>query len=79
MRKILLVIIIFVLICFFMPILFTKNPETTIAVDEKEKEENKNKEEYVYKNYGTVKLLHTATGEIETLSMDEYLYRSSIC
>ncbi len=30
--------------------------------------------EYDYKNYGTIKLLHHETGEVEEVNIDEYLY-----
>ena len=36
-------------------------------------EEKQEEAEYVYKSYGTIKLLHAATGQIEELPMDEYL------
>lgn len=32
------------------------------------------KNEYDYKQYNTIKLLHTETGEIEEVNIDEYLY-----
>lgn len=31
-------------------------------------------ENYEYKNYGTIKLLHKKTGEVEEVELDEYLY-----
>ncbi len=33
-----------------------------------------NTQNYTYANYGTVRLLHADTGEIENLSMEQYLY-----
>lgn len=84
MRKILLYILGFVLLCFTIPIIFTNRPEqkqTSSQVEEKSIEENtavENTEPYQYSNYGTVRLLHQETGEVETLSMDEYIYRSCI-
>lgn len=75
MRKIIFYIISFVLFCFLIPIIFTRKFETKetklkIPVNE---EENYNKE-YNYGKYNKVKLLHTNTGEIEELNLDQYLY-----
>ena len=36
--------------------------------------ENNEKQEYVYTKYGTIKLLHQSTGQVEELNIDEYLY-----
>ena len=70
MKKIITLILIFVLTCFMLPIIFTKKydaQETTTALQEQ-------KNEYDYKQYNTIKLLHTETGEIEEINLDEYLY-----
>ncbi len=75
MRKITIYILGFVLICFTIPIIFTKGKEakpTENPVEAETKEENQ--EEYTYAKYGTVRLLHNETGEVETLEMDNYLY-----
>lgn len=80
MRRIIIYVLGFVLLCFTIPIIFTNKPkenEVEVALEENTiQEENKL---YTYTNYGTVRLLHSQTGEVETLAMDEYLYRSSIC
>lgn len=67
MRKVLLYILAFVLICFTIPIIFTKKQETT---------ENSitDSDSIVGLNVKTVKLLHKDTEEVEELAMDEYLY-----
>ena len=70
MRKVILYTLGFVLICFAIPIIFTKKTDIQKTKDT-DKESN---ETHTYQKYGTVRLLHTASGEIETLSMDEYLY-----
>ena len=70
MKKIITLILIFVLTCFMLPIIFTKKydaQETTTVLQEQ-------KNEYDYKQYNTIKLLHTETGEIEEINLDEYLY-----
>ena len=69
MRKVILYTLGFVLICFAIPIIFTK--KTDIQITDNDKDSN---ETHTYQKYGTVRLLHIASGEIETLSMDEYLY-----
>ena len=75
MRKILLFILIFVLICFLIPIIFTKK-YTVAKVDVVTNIEDKNSEEETvdYKEYSTIKLLHTNTLEVEEIALDEYLY-----
>ena len=97
MKKILLYLFLFILICFILPALLTKrrniqeSKETTILEETKLEndltnqnnlEENTNSnnsqnndiQEYKYKNYGTIRLLHEKTGEIEEIPIDEYLY-----
>lgn len=75
MRKILLYILGFVLICFTIPIIFTNKKKVQLTENPVETNNvQQNTEEYTYTNYGTVKLLYTATGETEDLPMDEYLY-----
>lgn len=73
MKKIILCILIFVLTCFIIPIIFTNNKIQNVA-----KEITENNEitpnTYDYKNYQTIKLLHSATGQIEEMKLDDYLY-----
>lgn len=79
MRRIIVYILCFVVLCFILPIIFTKRPQTvkmsnpTLAEENQEKKEEKS-EPYMYKNYANVKLLHSKTGEVQELNMDEYLY-----
>lgn len=88
MRKILCYILLFVLICFAIPILFTiQNNEKTVAqvnvnnddnnsnVENVENQENSDKKvSYDYKEYNTIKLLHVDTSTIEEIPLDEYIY-----
>lgn len=80
MKKIIVYILGFVLLCFLLPVIFTQkqqkmdvatstNNENAIQNTEPEKNEEPTQTEN-----RTVKLLHTKTGEIEELPMDEYLY-----
>lgn len=70
MKRLIVLILIFVIICFIIPIIFTKKtvPKETIA---NVQEENT---KFDYKQYNTIKLLHSETQEIEEFSLDEYLY-----
>jgi len=82
MRRILCYILLFVLICFTIPIIFTKTKEIEKNKEDDEiylnevKEENQIEEKvgYDYKEYNTIKLLHAKTGQIEEILLDEYLY-----
>ena len=76
MKKVMLYFFAFVFICFLLPAMLTN----TKRFNKKEKvEENiQNQEvsqekEYNYKKYGTVKLLHSKTGEVEEVKLDDYI------
>lgn len=70
MRKIFIYILCLVLLCFLIPILFTKK-EVIKGIISQEKEEVQ--EEYDYGKYNKIKLLHASTGEVEELDLDTYL------
>lgn len=82
MKKVVIYIFIIVISAFLIPILFTMqfdfaNTNVANAEDLKlspESQETPNIGEYNYKEYGTIKLLHAKTGEIEELPIDQYLY-----
>lgn len=81
MRKIILLIICIVLICFIIPIVCTNKFEiqqTTANSINNNIENNEQTQlisaEYDYKEYNTIKLLHVDTNEVETINLDEYLY-----
>ena len=81
MKKLILYILGFVLLCFLLPIIFTQRAQTketgTFINDYNEISTNTIAEENIkltYKEKKTVKLLHVKTGEIEELPMEEYLY-----
>lgn len=72
MRRIILYTISFVLICFIIPIIFTNKFETKeVKAEGKEEIDNIS---YDYGKYNKVKLLHSSSGEIEEMDLDEYLY-----
>lgn len=70
MRKIFIYILCLVLLCFLIPILFTKK-EVIKGIISQEKEEVQ--EEYDYGKYNKIKLLHASSGEVEELDLDTYL------
>ena len=77
MKKFLLYFFAFVFICFLLPALFTK--QNIKVADSEPQEEQQNEEiilepKYDYKKYGTIKLLHKETGEVEEVEIDSYLY-----
>lgn len=72
MKKVVVYILIVIGVCFLIPIFFTvkfkiENTNTEIEVPEL------SVEKYSYSDFGTVKLLHMATGEIEEKPLDEYI------
>lgn len=87
MKKILIYFLAFVFICFILPALLTKREITTSVqennssvqednsseVKEEQNNANTENEKYEYKNYGTIKLLHHKTGEVQEVPIDEYL------
>lgn len=77
MKKYFIYFFIFVFICFILPALLTKRkeePTSTNSENNKMEETNlSSNEEYNYKNYGTINLLHKDTGEVEQLELDTYL------
>ena len=78
MKKFLLYFFAFIFICFILPALLTKSDKIQANKDINEKQENTDKiedssEKYDYKKYGTIKLLHAKTGEIEEVALDSYL------
>lgn len=68
MKKIIILILLMVLFCFALPIIFTKRYESQQVGSKVEENE------YDYKQYNTIRLLHAETGEIEEINIDEYLY-----
>ncbi len=78
MKKVFIYFWVFLLVFFLLPAMLTKKdveakvPENN-ANENTEQTENINNNTYDYKNYGTIKLLHTSTGEVEELPLDTYL------
>ena len=75
MKKIFLYVLGFVGVCFLIPFIFTKQFEThTVGVSVEGNPITDNATPYDYKDYNTIKLLHTKTNQIEEINLDEYLY-----
>ncbi len=70
MKKIFIYILCLVLLCFLIPILFTKRKEIKTL---KKEELEENIEPYDYGKYNKIKLLHSSTGEVEEIDLDTYL------
>ena len=71
-KKYIIFLLIFIFLCFLIPVIFTKTFEAKPAdIEQKEIIEPST---YDYKKYKTVKVLHTKTKKVEELKLDEYLY-----
>ena len=87
MKKILIYLISFITICFILPAIFTNRTAKTSTNDIGEEKttdkssgetviettKNTSTSEYEYQKYGTINLLHTSTGEVEQVKIDDYL------
>ena len=77
MKKIIIYLLSFIIICFIIPALLTKkNISSGADINETDKESKHTEEninEYNYNKYGTIKLLHQDTGNVEEVKLDEYL------
>lgn len=82
MKKILLYLLSFILICFVIPAMLTRRTASTVAQENTDSEIQQNTEittnqeetqNYEYSKYGTITLLHKKTGETEQVNLDDYL------
>lgn len=76
MRKIFIYLIILIQIIFLIPIIFTKKfnvEETDAKIENNVNEQEIIENNYDYKKYSTIKLLHKASGEVEKVALDNYL------
>lgn len=82
MKKILLYLIAFILICFIMPAILTRRTTSTISQENKKNNSQQTVnnmdnqievQNYEYSKYGTINLLHKKTGEVEQVAIDDYL------
>ncbi len=75
MKKVFIYFFAFLFICFILPALLTKSEinASSEVINDSEESEQSNIEAYVYDQYGTIKLLHTETNEVEEVELDTYL------
>ena len=73
MKKVFIYFFVFLLIFFLLPALLTRRNVEAKAPGENKQNVNEVDNTYDYKNYGTIKLLHEKTGEVEEVSLDTYL------
>ncbi len=73
MKKILFYSIFIIILIFTMPIVFTNQFETKETSSDEVIEEIP-EEKFDYGQYSNIKLLHVATGEVENIDLDTYLY-----
>ena len=78
MKKLFMFVIGLLIICFFIPVLFTTRfKNTTNNIIEENIvliESNSSINTYDYKQYNIIKLLHSKTNQIEEINLEEYLY-----
>lgn len=77
MKKFLVYFSGFILICFILPALLTKNNVSTFADNsnniEQVQEDKTEIPKYEYNKYATINLLHSKTGEVEEIALDDYI------
>ena len=76
MKKVIIYLLLFLLLFFAVPVFLTKpfaKIETVANEETKDIEVELKLQDYNYKDYDTVKLLHAKTGQIEEVNLDEYL------
>ena len=74
MKRFMVFVLVLFLVVFAMPVLFTRHIKKTNYISSTQVEEKKEFEKYDYREYCNINLLHTKTGELENLPIDEYLY-----
>ena len=79
MKKIVIYIMLFVFVCFLLPAALTKTGKRQIETNSKAEnetiveEQTQEEVQYDYQKYDKIKLLHTETGEVEEVQIDDYL------
>lgn len=79
MKKILIYLLSFILICFVIPAILTKRTVNTISHEntnienQQSQQDKENEQNYQYSKYGTITLLHKKTGNTEQVNIDDYL------
>ncbi len=74
MKKLLLYFVVFIVLIFCIPIVFTNQFETEEVFSNQVEEEKKVEEKFDYGQYSNIKLFHIEQGNIENIDLDTYLY-----
>lgn len=77
MKRIVAYMLFLIFLCMLIPIIFTNRRIEKVngkLVENEEVKQEQPKEEYSYKQYGTIKLLHEKANTVEEIKIDEYLY-----
>ena len=76
MKKIILFIFVFIVLCFLIPIVFSNKFKVKEIYSDKIVNEIAEEaiQPFNYDDYKTIKLLHTTNNEIEEINIEEYLY-----
>lgn len=79
MKKILIYLLSFILICFVIPAILTRRTVNTISQEntnienQQSQQDKENEQNYQYSKYGTITLLHKKIGNTEQVNIDDYL------
>ena len=86
LKKFLIYLVSFILICFILPAILTRKTITTVSQENSSSENQQStestskqdnvqveKNNYEYNKYGTITLLHKKIGETEQVNLDDYL------
>lgn len=76
MKKIFVYLVVIIILCFSIPIIFTKQftNKETVANTNTNIEKKTEGTNYNYEKYNTIKLLHKDSNKIDEIKLDEYLY-----
>lgn len=83
MKKLFIYMLIFLIICFCLPVLFIEkfdselalaNTIENIVLNDNSVENNTQDKKYEYNKYRIIRLFHSETNEVEEIELDKYLY-----
>ena len=74
MKKILIIFLVIIFLIYVIPIVFTRRFKLETANSNNIEEKKEIENNYDYKDYQNIKLLHTENGEVEEIDLDTYIY-----
>ena len=74
MKKFIYYILLFIIVCFIIPLIFVRKVDKQIVPNSKNKVQESKETNYEYKKYEKIRLLHKENESVEELPIDEYLY-----